>query len=352
MRKSIRFISLASILVFVLTFSACNRVESAKSFEFTQWNDCSALTALKNYVADVTDENSPNFIPEEDRIATFDMDGTFVGELYPTYFEYLLLEYRILEDVEYKDKASESEVAVANAIRNFYRNGVALPSGFDVIHGETAAKAYSGMTLEEFDSYVKAFRERKVNGFENMTYNDTFYKPMLEVFDYLKANGFTYYVVTGSDRFIARSLTSDLNIPNNRIIGMDVELRASNQGDTPGVNYTYTLEDKLIRGDKMLIKNLKTNKVKLIAQEIGKVPVLSFGNSGGDCAMHNYCLSNPTYKSMAFMLVADDDERDHPNLDKTLKLIPQWENAGYQVISMKKDFKTIYGPFAKKEFAY
>ena len=61
---------------------------------FTLWNQCEALMTLKDYVKDVTNPSSPNFIKEEDRIATFDMDGTFVGELYPTYFEYNMLEYR------------------------------------------------------------------------------------------------------------------------------------------------------------------------------------------------------------------------------------------------------------------
>ena len=72
---------------------------------FTLWNQCEALTALQEYVKDVTDPASKNFIREEDRIATFDMDGTFVGELYPTYFEYNLLEYRVLDDPTYKDIA-------------------------------------------------------------------------------------------------------------------------------------------------------------------------------------------------------------------------------------------------------
>jgi len=73
--------------------------------------------------------------------------------------------------------------------------------------------------------------------------------------------------------------------------------------------------------------------------------VLSFGNSGGDCAMHNYCLSNPTYKSAAFMLIADDDQRDHANREKALALGNQWSDPanGYHVISMRDDFKTIYG---------
>ena len=74
---------------------------------FQSWNKCEALTALQEYVEDVTNPQSANYISVEDRIATFDMDGTFVGELYPTYFEYNLLEYRVLDDPSYKDKAPE-----------------------------------------------------------------------------------------------------------------------------------------------------------------------------------------------------------------------------------------------------
>ena len=310
---------------------------------FTLWNQCEALTALKDYVKDVTNPNSPNYIKEEDRIATFDMDGTFVGELYPTYFEYNMLEYRVLDDPAYKDIAPEDVRETAQDIRDFVRDGKKLPDHFDMKHAYAAAKAYSGMTLAEFDSYVKAYAQQPANGFQGMTYGQSFYKPMLEVFEYLKANGFTYYVVSGSDRFICRALVESIGIEPNRVIGMDVKLMSSSQGTEEGVNYTMGKKEDLVRTDELIIKNLKTNKVLQISQEIGKVPVLSFGNSGGDASMHNYALSNPKYKSSAFMLIADDDARDHANRDKALKLGDQWREAGYHVISMRDDFKTIYG---------
>ena len=126
---------------------------------FTLWNQCEALTALQDYVKDVTNPASANFIPAEERIATFDMDGTFVGELYPTYFEYNLLEYRALDDPEYRDIAPEDVVETAQEIRDFVRNGKKLPDHFDMKHAYAAAKAYSGMTLAEFDAYVKAYAQ-------------------------------------------------------------------------------------------------------------------------------------------------------------------------------------------------
>ena len=328
--------------------SASSSLAPAPKEYFSLWNECSSLTALKNYVEDVTNKDSKNFIPVEDRIATFDMDGTFIGELYPTYFEYNMLEYRVLEDPTYKDKAPADVVQAAQNIRDFVRDGTKLPDHFDMVHAYAAAKAYAGMTLAEFDAYVKEFAKNTPNGFEGMTYATSFYKPMLEVFDYLEDNDFTYYVVSGSDRFICRSLVDSLGIPENRVIGMDVVLKASNQGDEDGVNYTMKPNEYLIRTEELIIKNLKTNKVKQIAQEIGKVPVLSFGNSSGDSAMHNYCLGNKTYKSDAFMLVADDNVRDHANLAEGARRQAIWEESNYHVISMKKDFKTIYGEGVKK----
>ena len=112
---------------------------------------------MKAYVEDVTNPQSPNYISKEDRIATFDMDGTFVGELYPTYFEYNMLEYRVLDDASYRDRAPEDVREVAQAIRDFVRNGKALPDHFDMIHARAAAKAYAGMTIAEFDAYVKNY---------------------------------------------------------------------------------------------------------------------------------------------------------------------------------------------------
>ena len=352
MKKFLNLLLAVTLFCGPVVFTSCSKetteaVDPVKKEYFTLWNSCEALTSLKAYVEDVTNPKSANFIKEEDRIATFDMDGTFVGELYPTYFEYNLLEYRVLDDPEYKDNAPADVKEAGQAIRDFVREGKKLPDGFDMIHARAAAKAYAGMTLAEFDNYVKMYAKKQANGFRDMTYGESFFKPMLEVFAYLKANGFTFYVVSGSDRFICRALVEAIGIEPNRVIGMDVKLKSSKQGTTEGVNYTMEQKEDLIRTDELIIKNLKTNKVLQITQEIGKVPVLTFGNSGGDCAMHNFCLSN-TYRSEAFMLIADDEARDHANREKALKLGTQWRDAGYHVISMRDDFKTIYGDGVEK----
>ncbi len=343
-----------------VVFTSCSKNDDDNNVEvpatknyFTLWNQCEALSALQEFVEDVTNPGSKNYIKPEDRIATFDMDGTFVGELYPTYLEYNLLEYRALDDPDYRDQAPDDVREAAQEIRDFVRQGKKLPDHFDMKHALAAAKAYAGMTLAEFDAYVKAYAALPANGFSGMTYGQSFYKPMLEVFDYLKAKGFTFYVVSGSDRFICRALVEAIGIEPNRVIGMDVKLRSTSQGTVEGVNYTMGKEEDLVRTDELIIKNLKTNKVLQITQEIGKVPVLSFGNSGGDCSMHNFCLSNTEHRSAAFMLIADDDARDHANREKALTLGQQWRDAGYHVISMRDDFKTIYGEgVTKTDFTF
>ena len=335
---------LLTVVAMSFLFLACSKEEAvpvARQY-FASWNNCDALSALQEYVEDVTNPSSVNYIREADRIATFDMDGTFVGELYPTYYEYNLLEYRVLDDTAYSRIAPDDVRETALEIRAFVREGTPLPDHFDMKHARAAAKAYAGMTIAEFDAYVKAFAAKPANGFTGMTYAQSFYKPMLEVFDYLKDHGFTYYVVSGSDRFICRALVESLGIEPNRVIGMDVKLVSSSQGSEEGVNYTMGREEDIVRTDELIIKNLKVNKVLQIAQEIGKVPVLSFGNSSGDVAMHNYCLDN-TRKSAAFMLIADDDVRDHADREKGLSYGERWRAAGFHVVSMRDDFKTIYG---------
>lgn len=344
-KLSRRIIVIAAVFVSFFLIGCSKSSPDNFNDYFTQWNSCEALTALQDYVQDVTNSASANYIRPEDRIATFDMDGTFLCELFPTYFECNLLEYRGLEDKTYQ--APEDVVEAAQIIRDFVREGVPYPEDWDIRFSLAASKAYAGMTLAEFDAYVKAFAARPANGFTGMSYGQALYKPMLEVINYLKANDFICYVVSGGDRFIVKAIAEGAGIERNYVIGTDVKLVSSGQDTIDGASYTMGMEESIIRTEEFLIKDLNTNKVLQIAQEIGKIPVLSFGNSGGDASMHNYCLSN-TLKSAAFMLIADDDERDHSNRQKALELANRWRQAGYHVISMRDDFKTIYGPNVQK----
>ena len=314
---------------------------------FSQWEDgAPAMNALIDYVESVTKEGSPDYIPVEDRIAVFDMDGTLMGELYPTYLEYYMLAWRILKDPSI-DPDTEM-LKVGRLLRDCALDN-SFPSDMPMQHAIQAARAYAGMTMNEFADFVTQILLRNVDGFEGMTYGESFYLPMVELVEYLQDNDFRCYVCSGSDRFICRTFIEGmLDIPYDNVIGMDVAMKATGQGDTEGLDYVYTGNDDLIRTDELLIKNLKTNKVLQIAQEIGRKPVLSFGNSSGDVSMHNYVINGNEYKSAAFMLIADDDQRDYGSPEKAASLREKWEKSGYHVISMANDWKTIYGENVKK----
>ena len=154
------------------------------------WTENAPLKSeLTAYMKTITDESSADFIPVENRIAVFDMDGTLCCETDPGYFDHKLLYHRVVEDADYKDKASDEERETAEIIKTYFETGE-YPSGLDVKHGTAVATAFKGMTTEEFDAYVKAYRDEPMESYTNMTNGQAFYKPMLEVVDYLQANDF------------------------------------------------------------------------------------------------------------------------------------------------------------------
>ena len=299
--------------------------------------------ALVAYIESVTDENSPDYIPVEDRIAVFDMDGTILCETDPYYFDHCLLVYRVLEDPEYKDKASTFEKDVATRLQAKFDGDKNVEVSM-IEHGQAVAMAFAGMTIEEFEDYVEMFKNQPAPGYNGMTRGEAFYKPMIQVIDYLQANDFTVYIVSGTDRLIVRGLIKDsVDIPRNQIIGSDELLVATNQGATDGMEYTFTSQDKLVTGGEFIIKTLDMNKVTAIMTEIGIQPVLSFGNSTGDSAMANFTITNNKYKSLAFMLCCDDLVRENGNTSKADKMRDLCEENNWIPVSMRDDWTTIYG---------
>ena len=337
------------LLAIILTLTPTTGAFSAEPVAepFSQWNpDAPALKTLVSYVEAVTDEASQDYIPPADRIATFDMDGTLIGELFPTYLEGVLLEERILRDLTYAPDADMLEFG--RRTREYVIDQV-FPEDYDDQFYLHQGKAYAGMTMEEYADFIRRCLTRKADGFDGMTYADAYYRPMAEVIDYLRDNGFQCFVVSGSDRSMVRTVMEDmLDIPDECIIGSDTALEAKDQGEADGTEYDFTGEDTLVRSDRVIVRNVRMNKVLQIAQEIGRQPVLSFGNSSGDVSMNNYALHNNRYKSAVFQLIADDDVRDYGNPEKGPELRKRWEAMGYNVISMRDDWKTIYGEHVQK----
>ena len=156
------------------------------------WTD-SARTKneLTAYIEAVTQEGGADFIPVENRIAVFDFDGTLFCETDPNYFDYTLLKYRVLEDPDYKDKASDFEREVANKIKEQNETGAKF-DGLETDHGKAVASAFSGMTPAEFNAYIQEFKKQTMPSYDGMLRGEGFYKPMLQIIDYLEANDSPY----------------------------------------------------------------------------------------------------------------------------------------------------------------
>lgn len=315
------------------------------------WTESAKLkTELTGYINTITDKASKDFIPVEDRLAVFDFDGTLFNETDPVYFDYRLLMHRVLDDPEYKDKASDFERETAEKIVTLIETGEGA-KGLEVDHGKAVASAFKGMTIDEFEAYIREFKSKEEEGYTGgMTRGEAFYKPMLQVVDYLQDNDFTVYVVSGTDRLIVRELVHGMmDLPDSQVIGSDETLVASRQDGNNGLDYTFTPEDQVVTGGEFIIKNLQMNKVSVIMQEIGQQPVLSFGNSNGDSSMCEFTITNNPYPAKAFMLCCDDLEREYGNIEKADKMYSMCSENGWTPVSMKNDWTTIYGENVKKK---
>ncbi len=247
-----------------------------------------------------------------------------------------------LRRYDYKDIASDEDIQLANAIRE--ANIHALPEGMEKRHCVRNAYVYKGMTMENFYTYTKDFLNQDAPGYNNMKRRDAFYQPMVQVMEYLQKNNFTVFVVSGSDRFEVRTIVEGhLNIPESQIIGSSATVIASGQGDKDGLDYQFQKGDVPILGGNFTVKNVKMNKVSAIETEIGKKPVLSFGNNSGDTSMANYVINDNEYEALAFMVYCDDLERENGNLDKANNMKQLCQNNNWEPISMRDDWKTIYG---------
>ena len=323
---------------------AAIRVEQPGDFQY--WSETSAAkAALVAYVESVTDPQSPDFIPMADRVAVFDMDGTIMCETAPSYFDEMMYLDRVFEDRSWTVPADM--LAEAKEVRKYVAGqpAKAIP---DEVAEAYQMNAFAGMTVAAYENYVKHFMETPEQGLTNLKRGEAFYLPMVEVVSYLTARDFKVYIVSGCDRTALRVLTRGvLPIEPERIIGSDAWTRASHQGDTNGLDYVYSAQDELVRG-KYLIEDTGMNKVSLIAREIGRQPVLAFGNSGGDASMLNYTVNHNRYRSAAFVLLCDDTVRELGKPNKAASMQKRAAENGWISVSMKDEFKTIYGDNVKR----
>ena len=330
---------LAVIAVIVCLVVAGQKTETVATPLTAYWtSDSPAAQSLRDYVAKVTDpENKADFIPEKDRIAVFDMDGTLACETYYTYYDTMMfIEYCL---VDHPERVSEELKQVAASIRPGYTADETLARNF--------AKAYAGMTMEEFSAYAVEFGKKYTDSFQNMRYIDNAYLPMVELVRYLYENGFTIYVISGTERtttraVIANSPYRDYVTPNH-VIGTDFEVKQAGYEDvSSNMDFKYENGDELVLTGGFIQKNLNGNKSIYVEREIGQRPVLAFGNSGSDTSMMNYTIdSRNPYPAQAYMVVADDNVREWGTQDWEKKSA-DYRAKGFIPISMKNDFAQIY----------
>ena len=338
-----KLIKLLLSLLLTITCTSCGTVNN----ELTLWNQDGVINELVEYVDDVTNRMSVNYICEEDRIAVFDLDGTLICEQFPTYIEWLMFAYRVLGDETYTNQTTE-QIELAYRILDA---GVSKNIAEDIEEKEFElfGSLFAGMSIEDYNTYVFNFLNKQADGFDGLKFSEAYYKPMVEVVNYLEDNDFTVYVVSGTDRSFDRIMISYfLDIPTNQVIGSDYYTEGSKHTGEYYLDYQLDADESLVRTGNRIIKDVKSSKAVQIAQEIGKKPVLAFGNSTGDYSMFTYVTYNNKYKSIAFCIVPDDDEREYANMAKVESLTKTCEDNGWHVVSMKDDFLTIYGNDIKK----
>ena len=305
------------------------------------WTEGSAAAeSLNAYLLAVTDESSPDFIPAGARIAVFDLDGTLMCETYPFCFEYMVFADYALHSGS--DTVTDDVKAVAQEIMD--AAGGKKPDGMSTRQAAAGAVAYKGMTMDKLAEMVDSFKGSEAWGFTGMTRGEAFYKPMVELFEKLQQNGFTVYVVTATERNIVREvIAGTLDIPASQVIGTEYGYTLTGQGDAADADYTFQPSDRIVFDGSYAGENAKASKVDAIIREIGQQPVLAFGNSSGDLAMEIYTISGNPWKSAAYMVMADDEEREYGDTAGAEEKKKAYSEMGIGIISMRDDFRTIYG---------
>ncbi len=323
--------------------------DSADAGAFPSWNpDSASLQELMDYVSDAVDETSPGYLDPADRIVVFDMDGTILCEKAPVYFDYCLTLYRVLDDPTYD--ATEEERSAMQQVRDHACTWGETFHPEGITKHDLVASAFAGMTPEEFRAYVVDFADNTdAVGFEGMTYGQSFYLPMLEVIDYLRANDFDVWMVSACEREVVRALVERLGIPYDHVIATDVPYVASGRGDQIADEYNMESDEVILLGAPLdAVECGRSGKAAAIAREIGKRPVLAFGNSAGDYSMLNYAEGNPEHAGKGFLVVCDDTEREYGSGEKADAYYGEAEKQGWTTFSMADDWKTIYGEGVQK----
>ena len=315
------------------------RGQTAQDAPLPSWNDGPAKQAILDFVRATTDRASPNFVPPEQRIATFDQDGTLWVEQ-PMYSQVLYCLDRVPAVV--KAKPELARVEPFKTILTGNREAIAkLPMEqlFKVL-----AATLSGMSVEQFQAEVKQWLDTARDSRWKRPYTELTYQPMQEVLRYLRANGYKTYIVTGGGQDFVRVYAEQVyGIPPEQVVG-----------SAEGTKYGYDKDGKpfLTKEPKLLLNDNNAGKPEGIHLMIGRRPYAAFGNSTGDRQMLEYTGAGNGTRLMMLVL-HDDAQREYAYGPAqglpaskvgtfTQALYDEAKKKGWTVISMKNDWKRIF----------
>jgi len=316
----------------------CKEIDTQTNNPLPSWNDGSARQSIINFVNGVTDENNPNFVKPADRIATFDNDGTLWSE--QRYYFQLFFAIDRVKALAPEHPEWKTEQPFKAVLENDMETLISFGE-----HGliQLVAATHSGMTTEEFEQIVNDWINTAKHPRFNRPFNELVYQPMLEVLNYLRANGFKTFIVSGGGIEFMRPWVNDVyGIPSEQVVGslgkVKFEMRDGKPVliKLPGIDFIDDKEGKPIA----------------IHRFIGKRPIAAFGNSDGDLQMLQWTAAGDGARFMMYVHHTDAErewayDRDS-HIGRLDKGLDEAIEKGWTVIDMKNDWKVIY-PFEIKK---
>jgi hypothetical protein len=303
------------------------------------WNEGPAKQAILNFVRVTTNSSNPNFVPPDQRIATFDQDGTtWVEQPFYTQLRFALDRVGALASDHPEWKSTQPFQAVLSGDK-------AVMANFTMKDWEAILMAtHTGMTVAEFQKLSADWIAKAKCPRWDRPCTELVYQPMLEVMQYLRANGYKTYIVTGGGQEFVRAYAERVyGVPPQQVIGSALETQ-----------YTYNASGQavLMRPPKLLLNNDHAGKPEDIYLFTGRHPKAAFGNSNGDQEMLEYAQAGGG-AFLAALVLHDDAQREYAYgpaqglPDSKIgtfgeALYNEATSKGWTVISMKKDWKRIF----------
>ena len=305
---------------------------AALAQDLPSWNDGTSRQAIVEFVTKVTTEGGEGFVKQEERIAVFDNDGTLWSEQ-PFYFQlgFMLDRVKALapQHPEWAEKEPFKSVLAGDL------KGIAKSGEKGIV--ELGMETHAGMTTDEFTKIVTDWYASARHPKTGKPYNEMTFLPMRELLDYLRANGFKTYIVSGGGIEFMRPVTQDAyGIPPEQVIGSTIATEYALDGDIPVLN----------RLPKIDFIDDGPGKPVGINKFIGRRPIFVAGNSDGDYEMLRWVTGGPT-KGFGMIVHHTDAEREYAydrqsEFGKLDKAWTEAESRGWTVVDMKNDWKRIY----------